>query len=76
MTDFKPCTTPVDLQAKLPIDSGPPVKDTSQFQSITVALQYLTFTQLDIAYVIQHICMHMHDPHEPHLRAMKCILHV
>jgi hypothetical protein len=34
MTDCKPCTTPVDLQAKLAGDSGPPVEDLSQFRSI------------------------------------------
>jgi hypothetical protein len=45
MVDCKPCTTPVDLQAKLTGDSGPPVEDASQFRSIAGALQYLTFTQ-------------------------------
>jgi hypothetical protein len=74
MADCKPCTTPVDLQAKLAGDSGPPVENASQFQSIAEALQYLTFTRLDIAYIVQQICLHMHDPQEPHLTAMKCIL--
>jgi hypothetical protein len=73
MADCKPCTTPVDLQAKLTADSRLPVQDTSQFQSIA-ALQYLTFTWPDIAYVVQQICLHMHDPREPHLTAMKCIM--
>jgi hypothetical protein len=31
MVDCKPCTTPIDLQAKLARDSGPPVEDDSQF---------------------------------------------
>jgi hypothetical protein len=44
MADCKPCTTPVDLQAKLVVDSGPPIQDAFQFQSIAGALQYLTFT--------------------------------
>jgi hypothetical protein len=34
MADCKPCTTPVDLQANLAGDSGPPVEDVSQFWSI------------------------------------------
>jgi hypothetical protein len=38
MTDCKPCTTPVDLQAKLAGDSGPLVEDASQFWSIAGAL--------------------------------------
>jgi hypothetical protein len=74
MADCKSCTTLVDLQAKLTIDSGPPVQDPSQFRSIAGALQYLTFTWPDIAYIVQQICLHMHDPREPHLTAMKRIL--
>jgi hypothetical protein len=74
MADCKPCTTPVNLQAKLVGDSRPPVEDASQFRSIAGALQYLTFTRPDIAYAVQQICLHMHDPREPHLTAMKRIL--
>jgi hypothetical protein len=74
MVDCKPCTTPVDLQAKLVDNSGPPVAAASQFRSIAGALQYLTFTRPDIAYVVQQIWLHMHDPLEPHLTAMKRIL--
>jgi hypothetical protein len=55
-------------------DSGPPVEDASPFRSIAVALQYLTFTRPDITYAVQQICLHMHDPWEPHLTAMKRIL--
>jgi hypothetical protein len=39
MTDCKPCSTPVNLKAKLAADSGPPVHDPSQFRSIVGALQ-------------------------------------
>jgi hypothetical protein len=74
MVDCNPCTTPVDLQAKLADDSGTPVANASQFQSIAGALQYLTFTRPDIAYAVQQICLHMHDSREPHLTAMKRIL--
>jgi hypothetical protein len=52
MADRNPCTTLVDLQAKLADDSGPPVADASQFRSIAGALQYLTFTWPDIAYAV------------------------
>jgi hypothetical protein len=55
-------------------DSKPPVENASQFRSIARALQYLTFTRPNIAYVVQQICLHMHDPREPHLTAMKRIL--
>jgi hypothetical protein len=52
MADCKPCTTRVNLQAKLAGDLGPPVEDTSQFRSTAGALQYLTFTRPDIAYAV------------------------
>jgi hypothetical protein len=74
MTDCKSCSTPVDLKAKLAVDSEPPVQDPSQFQSIVGALQYLTFTRPGIAYVVQQVCLHMHDPRESHLTAMKRIM--
>jgi hypothetical protein len=74
MADCKPCTTTVDLQAKLEVDSGPHVEDASQFRSIAGALQYLTFIRLDITYAMQQICLHMHDTQEPHLTAMKRIM--
>jgi hypothetical protein len=74
MADCKPCTTTVDLQVKLAGDSGPLVEDASQFGSIAGALQYLTFTRPDIAYAVQQICLHMHDPRASHLTAMKLIL--
>jgi hypothetical protein len=74
MVDCKPCMTPVDLQAKLVDDSRSPVVDASRFWSIAGALQYLTFTRPDIAYPVQQICLHMHDPREPHMTAMKRIL--
>lgn len=37
MTDYKPCSTPVDNTPKLVAD-GPPVKDASGFRSIIGAL--------------------------------------
>jgi hypothetical protein len=52
MTDCKSCTTPVDLQAKLTTDSGPPVQDAFQFWSIAGALQCLAFTRPDITYAV------------------------
>jgi hypothetical protein len=73
MTDCKSCTTPVDLNPKLSAD-GEPVADPTDFRSLAGALQYLTFTRPDISYAVQQICLHMHDPREPHLAALKRIL--
>jgi hypothetical protein len=74
MFDCKPCSTPVDTQAKLSADDGPLVADATSYWSLTGALQYLTFSRPDIAYVVQQVCLHMHTPREPHLIAHKRIL--
>jgi hypothetical protein len=74
MVDYKPVSTPVDMQAKVSAASGPSVADPTQFRSLVTALQYLTFTRPNIAYTVQQICLHMHDPREPHLVTMKRVL--
>jgi hypothetical protein len=74
MSDCKPCSTPVDTQAKLSEDDGPPVADAMSYRSLTGALQYLTFSRPDIAYAVQQVCLHMHTPREPHLTVLKRIL--
>ena len=71
MADCKPCSTPVDTQAKVSATEGPPVADPTAFRSLAGALQYLTFTRPDISYAVQQICLHKHDPREPHLTALK-----
>lgn len=63
-----------DTSAKLHADSGPPVVDPTLYRSLAGALQYLTLTRPDIAYTIQQICLHMHDPRELHFNALKRIL--
>ena len=74
MMDCKPCSTPVDTHAKVSATEGAPVTDPTHYRSLTGALQYLTFTRPDITYAVQQVCLHMHDPREPHLSAVKRIL--
>jgi hypothetical protein len=38
MSDCKPCSTPVDTQAKLSKDDGPPIADATSYRSLTDAL--------------------------------------
>jgi hypothetical protein len=71
MVDCTPVSTLVDTQVKVSAESEPPVADLTHFRSLARALQYLTFTRPDIAYAVQQICLHMHDPRELHLTAMK-----
>ena len=50
--DCKPCADPMDVQAKLSSASAL-VSDHIAYWSLAGALQYQTFTMLDIAYAIQ-----------------------
>ena len=72
MVDCKPCSTPVDTNPKVAAAEGA-LCLTLDFRTLARALQYL-FTRPNIAYAVQQVCLHMHDPREPHLAALKRIL--
>lgn len=55
MSNCKPVATPVDTNFKLSAASGPPVLDATLYRRLASALQYLTFTRPDIAYVVQQV---------------------
>nr|GEV47047.1 ribonuclease H-like domain-containing protein [Tanacetum cinerariifolium] len=61
-------------ESKLGVGGDPVSDPTTLYQSLAGSLQYLTFTRPDISYAIQHVCLHMHDPREPHISAFKRIL--
>ncbi|GJV14344.1 ribonuclease H-like domain-containing protein [Tanacetum coccineum] len=74
MLNCNPCRTPVDTEKKLGSERSP-VTDPTLYRSLAGALQYLTFTRPDLSYAVQQLCIYMHDPREPHLNAMKRVLH-
>ncbi|XP_073355215.1 uncharacterized protein [Aegilops tauschii subsp. strangulata] len=71
MDTCKLVATPVDTKAKLPAADGPPVDDPTAYRSLAGALQYLTITRPELAYVVQQVCLHMHDPRAGHLALLK-----
>nr|GEX12200.1 phospholipase-like protein [Tanacetum cinerariifolium] len=71
LTHFE--STPVATESKLGPD-GDPVSDPTLYRSLAGSFQYLTFTRPDISYAVQHVCLFMHDPREPHFSALKRIL--
>nr|GEZ24017.1 ribonuclease H-like domain-containing protein [Tanacetum cinerariifolium] len=73
MLTCNPCRTHVDTNSKLSAD-GDSVSDPTLYGSLAGALQYLTFTRPDISYVVQQVCLFMHDPREPYFSALKRIL--
>ncbi|GJZ96755.1 ribonuclease H-like domain-containing protein [Tanacetum coccineum] len=73
MVHCNPSRTLVDTETKLGLD-GVPVQDPTLYRSLAGALQYLTFTRLDLSYAVHQICLYMHDPREPHFAALKRVL--
>ncbi|GJV50051.1 ribonuclease H-like domain-containing protein [Tanacetum coccineum] len=74
MLSCNPTRTPIYTESKLG-PKGIPISDPTLYRSLAGGLQYLTFTRHDLSYVVQQICLYMHDPQEPHLAALKRILH-
>ncbi|GKE67810.1 ribonuclease H-like domain-containing protein, partial [Tanacetum coccineum] len=73
MASYNPSRTPVDTESKLRAD-GDHVSDPTLYRSLAGSLQYITFTRPDIYYAVQHVCLYMHDPREPHFSTLKWIL--
>ncbi|KAK1650367.1 hypothetical protein QYE76_068172 [Lolium multiflorum] len=74
MLNCKPVATPVDTKSKLSATDGSFATNASSYRSIVGALQYLTLTRPELQYVVQHVCLHMHAPRDPHWAAVKRIL--
>ncbi|XP_071740352.1 uncharacterized mitochondrial protein AtMg00810-like [Rutidosis leptorrhynchoides] len=66
--------TPVDLNGKLSSSSEQPYPNPTKYRSLAGALQYLTFTRPDISYAVLQVCLHMHNPKDIHMLALKRIM--
>nr|GEU35882.1 hypothetical protein [Tanacetum cinerariifolium] len=72
MSTRNSCTTPVDTKSKLSsLGTRVSVSDPTLYRSLADALQYLTFSRLDITFAVQQVFLFMHDPREPHMDALK-----
>ncbi|XP_071712270.1 uncharacterized mitochondrial protein AtMg00810-like [Rutidosis leptorrhynchoides] len=74
LSDCNMAATHVDTSAKLSSKNGKPYSNPTKYRSLAGALQYLTFTRPDISYAVQQVCLHMYDPKDIHMLALKRIL--
>jgi hypothetical protein len=64
----KAANTPLATRDKLALHIGSPLgpNDATRYRSIVVALQYLTLTRPDIAFVVNKVCQFLHSPTDAH----------
>jgi hypothetical protein len=74
MANCNTIATPADTKLKASAAEGKLLVDATTYRSIAGALQYLTITRPDIAYVVQQVCLHMHAPRDVHQTMLKRIL--
>ncbi|XP_024195566.1 uncharacterized mitochondrial protein AtMg00810-like [Rosa chinensis] len=70
----RPCSSPCLPHYQMTKDQGVPLKDPTMYRSIVGALQYLTFTRLDIAYAVNTICQFLTTATDIHFGVVKRIL--
>jgi hypothetical protein len=73
MSSCKPVDTPASV-SKVDLLSCVLFSDPTRFRQIIGALQYLTFTEPDICYVVNKVCQFMHAHTKSHWVAVKRIL--
>ncbi|KAL8101163.1 hypothetical protein AgCh_033153 [Apium graveolens] len=67
-------TTSMSSSLSLTIDSNASVVDVTAYRRILGKLQYLSFTRLDISFVVNKLAQFMHHPQQLHWQAVKRLL--
>jgi histone deacetylase 1/2 len=70
------CPTPLSITEKLSLTDGESLgtEDSTNYRSIVGALQYLTLTRPDLAFLVNKVCQYLHAPTTAHWTAVKRIL--
>lgn len=74
MMDAKPLQLPMDPNLKLTPDKGDILPSPTAYQRLLGKLIYLTITRPDIAFSVQLLSQHMHQPTTVHMQAAKRLL--
>ncbi|RVW68482.1 Retrovirus-related Pol polyprotein from transposon RE2 [Vitis vinifera] len=74
MDKAKPCVTPMLTSQSLIKFACIPFHDPHLYRSVVGGLQYLSFTQPDLAFAVHKVSKYMQNPMEPHWAVVKRIL--
>ncbi|MDV3187721.1 MAG: reverse transcriptase domain-containing protein [Sweet potato little leaf phytoplasma] len=74
LEDIKPAPSPCLVGKHLSISEGTPLSDPYIYRSTIGALQYLTHTRLDIAYIVNHLSQFLKQPTDIHWQVVKRVL--
>ena len=75
MLDYKHVDTPMDLNVKLVLGQGEPLRDSRRYQRLAGRLNYLTITRLDISFPVSVVSQFLQSPCDSHWDVMIHILH-
>jgi hypothetical protein len=74
MDEAKPATTPCSSGSKLSRHDGEPLPDPTPYRQLVGALQYCILIRPEIAYSVNQLCQHLHNPSSTHWTAAKRVL--
>ncbi|KAL5544077.1 hypothetical protein UlMin_007861 [Ulmus minor] len=74
MENTKPCLTPAVIGKPLTAEDGEPLRNPSPYRRIIGALQYLTNTRPDIAFIVNRLSQFLQSPTTSHWLGAKRVL--
>jgi hypothetical protein len=74
MDEAKPYDVPCPIGLKMSRFDGEVLSNPTTFHHVVGALQYATLTRPDLAYSVNQLCQHMHQPTTVHWTAAKRVL--
>ncbi|KAE8655255.1 hypothetical protein F3Y22_tig00117034pilonHSYRG01611 [Hibiscus syriacus] len=74
ITEAKPAPTPLVTSPTPTLQSGNPLSDPTEYQTIIGSLQYLSLIRPDVAYTVNKISQFMHQPTSDHWNVDKLLL--
>lgn len=74
LSNLKPTLSPSILGKRLSISDDQPMVDPFLYRSIVGALQYLTNTHSNIAYIVNHLSQFLKQPTDVHWQAVKRVI--